>query len=881
MAIPQSIPVRFTPRGLADAFDATDMFPGACRKLTNLIFDQSNPEIVVARPGVGSGVTNFGPFVSPGFISIQVTIGNRIYGMIATGRTPGYDEPFCYDIGTSSFIGITGVTSGNSEGRPASPAESGEWVPPTIAVVGVSILITHPGYTGSSSSFFGVIDITNPMAPAYSTTNTTTNLLPTAPTGVANYNNRAWFVCGNQAFYTDVLAPTVMTNAGQSLTVGDSAKVNAISGLPTQTTSAGIISGLLMFKNSQIWQVIGDAAITGSLTMSYLSLNIGTTMPRSVVSTPLGVFFGGPDAAYVVGPTGSVIPLTSQMSAVGSTPDIRQPFGFVTEPTRAAASFTANVYRICLPTIIDGNVGVYDYWFDFRKMRWNGPHTFNYDCASPAGSYFILSGAGSGSKLFRSEVFGTTNTTYLDNGSIYYATLRMSELPKKDEMSMKQVVESTVELAASTAYSITAFDENDVNLASASITPSSLGVKWGDNVWGDRTKWRSSKSPPRTYTIDWPVPLVFNKLAVELSITVDSSVAIGTFYCRMQKAGYTLQPPAPAPAPKRKVMMAVASVVAPYTSLYSWSYLGFGAEFPNPPVPPENAPYLISTSTIGNTVVMALNDAPFVAAYSVGVNGLETRLAGPVPALSSNIKSLVFSPSGDVLAIVVFGSPEVIFYKWSATGFGSRLPDLTTGAAVVTMSFTPANDALILTTEVYPYVQAYSWSSLGIGTRFADPSPPIQSDIGGANVRLAISPRGEGVVFSIVDPFIALLSYYWSSSGFGAQYGGVLMPSAAREVSFSPSGTEIVSICNTYPYVYSFPWLAPFDGFYGTLSPPIDPIPTIPTSVTFSPSSNSIAFAFGSAPYVAAYQWGPIGFGTKYSDPVPPLTSWTLDVKFV
>jgi len=41
MPIADSVPVRFTPKGLADAYDATDVFPGACRKLSNLVFDQS------------------------------------------------------------------------------------------------------------------------------------------------------------------------------------------------------------------------------------------------------------------------------------------------------------------------------------------------------------------------------------------------------------------------------------------------------------------------------------------------------------------------------------------------------------------------------------------------------------------------------------------------------------------------------------------------------------------------------------------------------------------------------------------------------------------------------------------------------------------------
>ena len=38
----KTFPVRYTPRGLVDALDATDKFPGASTALTNLVFDQSN-----------------------------------------------------------------------------------------------------------------------------------------------------------------------------------------------------------------------------------------------------------------------------------------------------------------------------------------------------------------------------------------------------------------------------------------------------------------------------------------------------------------------------------------------------------------------------------------------------------------------------------------------------------------------------------------------------------------------------------------------------------------------------------------------------------------------------------------------------------------------
>ncbi|HLZ08309.1 MAG TPA: hypothetical protein VKT80_06975, partial [Chloroflexota bacterium] len=190
MAIKNSASMRFTPRGIVDAYDATDKFPGACRVLTNLVFDQSNPELVISRPGVLQLANLADAFSSPTFISVMAGIGTRIYGMVATNRNPGNDEPFCYDTATRTFIPIVGVTAANT---PTSPPTFGDWFPPTMANVGTMIIITHPGFSGSGgnvwggstlwgggalwgsgfgNNVFGIINVSNPASPTWASYNT-------------------------------------------------------------------------------------------------------------------------------------------------------------------------------------------------------------------------------------------------------------------------------------------------------------------------------------------------------------------------------------------------------------------------------------------------------------------------------------------------------------------------------------------------------------------------------------------------------------------------------------------------------------------------------------------------------------------------------------
>ena len=536
MANQKSYPIRFTPRGLSDAFDATDTFAGACRTMQNLIFDQSNPEQIAARPGVGSPMTSFVTFTTPTFVSLQENVNGVIYGMVASALTAGYDQPFAFQIGVG-FISISGVTSGNV---PVSLSTTGDWIPPSLAVIGAKIVVTHAGFSGLGSNFFGVIDISNPAAPAWSAANTSTHALPSVPTFVANFNNRAYFVCKNLAYYSDVLVPTTMTNAGQSLTVGDTSPILALSGLPVQTTSAGVVAALIVFKQFQIWQITGDAAITGSLAQNFLSLNIGCMSPRKIVQTPIGPVLIGIDGAYLVSALGQVMPLTKDYAKL--VQDVQTPFQAIVNPTRAAAAFTGGIYRVCLDTTVNGQQVTNDYWFDIVTRRWTGPHTFAYDCASPAGNYFVLSHRAYGAALFNSPYLPTVTSNYNDNGVSITAILESSLFPKTQNINMKQVVESTIELsslAQSISYTINALDEqhNQIGTAQANLV---MNVpRWGAGAWGSGLLWTASNNVPATYTVAWSAPLVFKKMAIQIIASANFYLSIGTFFAKYQDCGYT------------------------------------------------------------------------------------------------------------------------------------------------------------------------------------------------------------------------------------------------------------------------------------------------------------------------------------------------------
>lgn len=561
MAINESTPMRFVPRGLSDSYDATDAFPGACQTLTNLVFDQGQRELVVSRPGVvslanlsASGIPN------PKFISIQVSIGTRVYGMVASSLNAGHDQPFCFDTATNSLIVVSGTQSTGT--CPTSPLTTGDWIPPTIATIGTMVVVTHPGFGGGAVKF-GWFDVTTPATPVWHAGDTATNALISIPNAVANFNNRAWFACGNQLFYTDVLTnPLTRTNATQALTIGDSANVNALAGLPLLTTSSGVLATLTVFKTSQVWQIAGDTT-TSNLTEQYISLNIGTTAPRSVVQSPLGMYFMSTGGPYFIDQTGVVRPVTNQLGQL--EPDLQTPFQNAQTPTRWAAGYTSNIYRICGPTVIHGQFVTNDYWFDEHKRRWNGPHSFQYDCVSAIGGSFVLSSANNAGQLMANYPDQNIASVYTDLGTPFNFNLLTSTFPKTNDMLTKQVAESQIEFSSSAGeatYTLTAENDQNVALATATINVGITGTPWGSFVWGDGTVysvsevwgggslwgstaqggsnaiWLSSQQIPHTYPVPWPAPFVFEKMQLQVTGTASANVGIGTFYARYQKTGY-------------------------------------------------------------------------------------------------------------------------------------------------------------------------------------------------------------------------------------------------------------------------------------------------------------------------------------------------------
>lgn len=497
------VPLRFVPRGVSDTLDGTNSPPGSMRSLSNLIPDPSTPYAYQCRPARVQ-LTDFTGFNTPGVVSAAFSVGGRIYGMIATARNAGKDEPFCYDVASGTFVAVTGVVAGNC---PTTQATSGAWTPPAMDLMGVYMIVTHPGFPGGATKF-GWFDLTNPAAPAWNAGDTTTNALTGVPVDVQQFNNRAYFAVGNTLQYTDALT-LVRTGAGQTLTAGDSAPITTLHGLPISTENQGVLQALLAFKESTGYQVTGDPTTT-NLAINTLNVSTGTLANRSVAATTEGVFFMAPDG-------GRSVALNGQVSDPNA--DLRVPFINALIPSRAASSVNNSVYRICVRNGAEVGTPYQDWWYDLTRDAWTGPHTGRYDIIVPYGSSFILADNDHPGKLYRSDVTQNSTSNFTEYGSALgwnYVTSPMADLGR---VFANAAIESTINMALASGgqvYVIVAVDENMGVLSQASITaPPAISV-WGAFTWG-ASIWYGAQYGLRPNNIPWTKPLVFTKLVVQIS----------------------------------------------------------------------------------------------------------------------------------------------------------------------------------------------------------------------------------------------------------------------------------------------------------------------------------------------------------------------------
>lgn len=541
MPLRNGVPYRHSPTGVCDSLDGTQTFPGAMTSLQNLVPDPTTRNLWVPRPA-SIELEDFSGIAGAGFISAMIVIGTFVYGMIASSATAGHDQPFCYDIATNALITITGFNSGNT---PVSPPTTGDWTPPTMALIGVKVTVTHPGFDGVTN-FVGWIDISNPAAPTWTAGNTSVNALPAVPTWVAQFTERAYYGVnphnGQPAVIaTDVLDPTTRTNGSYVLTFGDNVTLTAGAGLPLSNLLGGIIGSLIVFKGSaNMYQVTGDfASTTSPIAVNTLNVATGTLAPNSICPTPLGLAFISPQGLRVIGfnaVVGDPIGEPAEKSPAG----IVVPFTNAVVPTRVAAACNSKVIRVSTENGDVANSPNQEWWFDLVRKVWSGPHTFPASLISAYNNTFIMTPVGVLKSLWQSDVAPTLSTSYTENGVELTWQYETVLLPARKDMNQCVMNDTLIYIgfgAGAGNINVIVQDENASPLGVVALPQVGAATIWGEFIWGEAL-WGGAQGVMAARSIDWTAPIEFDRISFLVSGNSAAGVRLGDSYFKYQPLGY-------------------------------------------------------------------------------------------------------------------------------------------------------------------------------------------------------------------------------------------------------------------------------------------------------------------------------------------------------
>ena len=530
----RSEPLLWYPKGVTDTLDATETPAGSMQNLSNLVPDPSTPNLWQCRPA-SFKLTSFSGFTTPGFISALLVAGNFAYGMIATGRNAGHDEPFVYNIVTNTFVTVTGTITMAT--TPASPATSGAWVPPIMDIIGSKVVVTHQGFA-AGTNFIGWIDISTPATPVWNAGNLSGAItFSTVPTFVAQFANRAYYIVNATQpalVFSDVLNATNVTNGTQSLTFDDVVPLTALGQLRLYNQLGGIIQALIVFKGTQnCYQITGDAA-TSNLARNALNVATGTSAPLALAPTKAGLAFISPEGLRIIDFTGTV---SDPLGRYGK--GVSLPFIYSNVPSRMTMKATGDTVRISTQNANAFGTPQQEWWYHMTKEAWSGPHTFPCSQIEAFGSTFIIAPIGVTGSLWQSDAVQSAASTFTENNVALTYLYQTAFLPNLRKMSNYAVSFSTLDiaLAPGTSVSVTGIVPGNKALDVTQISVSGTSTIWGSFTWGGAL-WGGVQTQLLPRIIAWHFPLVFAKFAIEVTGPSNNLTQIGCLALRYKMLRY-------------------------------------------------------------------------------------------------------------------------------------------------------------------------------------------------------------------------------------------------------------------------------------------------------------------------------------------------------
>lgn len=549
MPIANATSVTFKATGCSDTFDGTNSQPGAMAALTNLIPAPQTRDAWVGRPA-STPAAAFIDFVAPMFVEALFNNGNRIYGFIQSGLNAGHSQPFIFDIATETFVAISGITGANT---PVSTVNTGEWIPPTIDLVGGYVIFTHPGFDGATH-FFGWLDMTGGggtfAAPAWNAGNTATHALAAVPTAVAQYAGSACFAVNTTSpqsaavVFSDAGNPLTVTNASQVITFQNGLPVTALKGMPLGAQiTGGIVQSLMAFQGeTAITQILGTPALT-NVTLNVLNDVTGTQAPNTICTTPKGMLFAAHDGIRRIDQYANIKAVIGRRGQ-----GITLPFIFAVNPSRMCAAYNEGVYRISVQNGNALNQPTQEWWYHEDDDLWTGPHTFpaTVITATPLPHVFTMATQITPAALWDSAVVADTSASFVENGSQLTFLWQTALWPDNGGVGMNALGQTNVAVQFTAGQNMVVSLINDYGalLDQVMLVPRSTlssGI-WGEMLWGSGV-WGASTLPLREVPVLWNQPNVFKQGAMRITGVSSYSLKLGNAYAMVERVPYSILVP--------------------------------------------------------------------------------------------------------------------------------------------------------------------------------------------------------------------------------------------------------------------------------------------------------------------------------------------------
>jgi len=318
------------------------------------------------------------------------------------------------------------------------------------------------------------------------------------------------------------------TNANQALSFGDNTPLTAAAPLGLANLLGGVVQSLIIFKSlNGIIQVTGDA-LTDNLEVNQVPGGSGTLSPRSVVEHPQGLLYLDHDGWRMVTLDGNC---TDPIGIAGQ--GVVVPFVNPITRTRVAAGCDGSILRASVNTAA---FGWREYWFDTVRKVWSGPHTFPSTCMDVYEGVFILAAQSAPIGLWESSPIPTSTSVFIENGVqlawIYETVTLMDNMA----MAQSEIAELQVKTTAPLGMTSITVAALEVGGETGSTAPTAINTA---------VYTYSAVGALGAKRIDFNAPVVYNRLAIEITGLSFAGFQIGDIFAREREEGYQTAFPHP------------------------------------------------------------------------------------------------------------------------------------------------------------------------------------------------------------------------------------------------------------------------------------------------------------------------------------------------